>query len=92
MERIQKRKEGLQRDLEKREKEIKDISDQIGNAQNIIRQRMDSALIVRGQILELDTQIDEYKKLDEQVEEEKTRRGKKSDKSEDKSAPASPTK
>jgi hypothetical protein len=53
---------------------------------------MDSALIVRGQILELDTQIDEYKKLDEQVEEEKTRRGKKSDKSEDKSAPASPTK
>ena len=79
LENLQKRRTETDAQMQQRQKEITDLRTQVDNAETTIRQWTDLQLIQRGQLIELDAQINELLDLEVPEEKSKKKRGKKKD-------------
>jgi hypothetical protein len=82
LEDLQKRRQEIDARIQARLKEMADLKMQVTGAETTIRQWTDEVLIQRGQIMELDLQINELLAPPEVPEEKSKKRGKKNEESE----------
>lgn len=81
LEEVQKRKREIEAQIGQQIKLINDLKMQITGAEENVRRWTDEVLVQRGQLIELDTQINELTAPPEVPEEESKKRGKKNEES-----------